>query len=153
METLTQELQNTRHELTEKEEECSLLERDSSKVKSMFRDALAKDEEQKTIISEYKTITANLSQKLEEAAAQVKMALSENSAPQKLSQTVVEAVLACNGDCRRFLDEYSPGWSSQSACVISKGDEAEELEALRKRVRFKYSRCYLNSKSRLNFPI
>ncbi|KAM7535741.1 hypothetical protein Aperf_G00000090868 [Anoplocephala perfoliata] len=135
VETLTQELKNTSHELTEKEEECSLLERDSVKVKSMFRDALAKDEEQKTIIAEYKTITANLSQKLEEASAQIKMASSENSVSQKLSQTVVEAVLACNGDCRKFLDEYSPGWSSQSACVISNGDEIEELEGLRNRVK------------------
>lgn len=127
---MRQELTNTLHELKEKEEECTLLERDSSRVKEMFREALNKDRDQVTLISEYKTINANLSARLEMELA----ASMQNAVPQKLSQIVVDAVLACNGDCRRVLDERSPGWSSQPACIASNGGDMEELESLRNRV-------------------
>ncbi|VDL19057.1 unnamed protein product, partial [Hymenolepis diminuta] len=130
VENLRQELTNTLHELKEKEEECALLERDSSCVKEMFREALNKDKDQVTLISEYKTINANLSARLEMELA----ASMQNTVPQKLSQIVVDAVLACNGDCRRVLDERSPGWSSQPACIASNGGDMEELETLRNRV-------------------
>ncbi|KAM3181826.1 hypothetical protein ACTXT7_013600 [Hymenolepis weldensis] len=131
VENLRQELTNTQHELKEKEEECTLLERDSSRVKEMFREALNKDKDQVTLISEYKTINANLSARLDMELA----ASAQNAVPQKLSQIVVDAVLACNGDCRRVLDERSPGWSSQPACIASNGGDMEELETLRNRVR------------------
>lgn len=131
---MRQELTNAQHELKEKEEECALLEHDAAGVKDMFRKALNKDKEQLELISEYKTMTANLSARLDEERA----ISAKSSLPQKLTQTVVEAVLACNGECRRILDERSPGWSSQSSCLTTtNGDEMEELEFLRNRVGLK----------------
>ncbi|KAL5109499.1 Rab GTPase-activating protein 1 [Taenia crassiceps] len=133
VESLNQELMNVRHELIEKREECALLERDSTKVKDMFREALTKHDEQMTIIAEYKTITANLSRRIEEEA-------SRPSTQLKPSQVFVDVVLACNGTCRRALDERVPGWSSDSApsngvIVASELKEGEEMEALRRRVK------------------
>lgn len=98
----------------------------------MFREALTKHDEQMTIIAEYKTITANLSRRIEEEA-------SRPSTRPKPSQVFVDVVLACNGACRRALDERMPGWSSYSAAsngaiVASESGGGEEVEALRRRV-------------------
>ncbi|VDK44181.1 unnamed protein product [Taenia asiatica] len=133
VESLNQELMSVRHELMEKREECAMLERDSTKVKDMFREALTKHDEQMTIIAEYKTITANLSRRIEEEALRP-------STPPKPSQVFVDVVLACNGACRRALDERVPGWSSGSAVsngviVASGSGGGEEVEALRRRVK------------------
>lgn len=103
-----------------------------TKVKDMFREALTKHDEQMTIIAEYKTITANLSRRIEEEALRP-------STPPKPSQVFVDVVLACNGACRRALDERVPGWSSGSAVsngviVASGSGGGEEVEALRRRV-------------------
>nr|CDS24377.1 rab GTPase activating protein 1 [Echinococcus granulosus] len=133
VELLNQELMSVRHELVEKQEECTLLERDSTKVKEMFREALTKHDEQMGIITEYKTITANLSRRIEEEA-------SQSSTQPKLSQVFVDVVLACNGTCRQALDERVPGWSSDSptsngVVVALESREGGEVEALRRRVK------------------
>uniref|UniRef100_A0A158QIB5 Rab-GAP TBC domain-containing protein n=1 Tax=Rodentolepis nana TaxID=102285 RepID=A0A158QIB5_RODNA len=107
VENLRQELRNTQYELKEREEECALLERDSSLVKEMLRKALSSDQAKGDLLSKYQTANANLSARLEK---------EQNTASQKLSQIVVEAVLGCNGECRRVLDERSPGWAIDAEC-------------------------------------
>lgn len=97
----------------------------------MFRETLQKNEEQLGIISEYKTITANLSRRIEEAISA--------KAASKLSQVFVDAVLSCNGSCRQTLDENLPGWASKSAMnndalATVTGAEEDEKEALKRRV-------------------
>lgn len=129
VENLRQELTNIQHKLQEKGEECTILERDSSLVKEMFRKALSSDKAKVDLISEYQTINAKLSERLEK-----ELEKGKNAASLKLSQIVIDAVLSCNGECRRVLDERSPGWASQSACITLNDDNMEELMTLRSRV-------------------
>ncbi|VDD75833.1 unnamed protein product [Mesocestoides corti] len=120
VETLKIELFNSQRELVEKEEECKLLENDTAKVKEMFRQTLERHQlehqQQQSIIEEYKTITSNLSKRVEKEA---------DSASSGLPQTFIDAVLSCSGDCRRTLDAKAPGWSTNTFNLVADANNAD----------------------------
>uniref|UniRef100_A0A183SKT4 Rab-GAP TBC domain-containing protein n=1 Tax=Schistocephalus solidus TaxID=70667 RepID=A0A183SKT4_SCHSO len=114
-------------------------------VKNMLRTILeqhkAERQQQAELIQEYKTITSNLSKRVDSL---------ENSTERicRLPSAVVETVMQCSGECRASLDSYLPGWDQTGDSGLTshafnpdgrkEDDEEEEVNeevtSLRRRV-------------------
>nr|VZH92786.1 unnamed protein product [Spirometra erinaceieuropaei] len=145
VESLKMELFAAQKELVEKQEECDFMEKETRQVKDMLRTILeqhkAERQQQTAIIEEYKTITSNLSKRVDAL---------ENSTERicRLPAAVVETLVHCSGECRASLDSYLPGWDQTSDNGLSspddhtgrrkdrgEGEVNEEVTSLRRRVK------------------
>uniref|UniRef100_A0A0X3PPI6 Rab-GAP TBC domain-containing protein n=2 Tax=Schistocephalus solidus TaxID=70667 RepID=A0A0X3PPI6_SCHSO len=146
VESLKIELFAAQKELVEKQEECDFMEKETRQVKNMLRTILeqhkAERQQQAELIQEYKTITSNLSKRVDSL---------ENSTERicRLPSAVVETVMQCSGECRASLDSYLPGWDQTGDSGLTshafnpdgrkEDDEEEEVNeevtSLRRRVK------------------
>ncbi len=104
----------------------------------MFRSTLEEHklehQQQLSIIDEYKTITSNLSKRIETSAPSV----AANGTV--LSPVFIEAVTGCSGSCRQTLDSKAPGWDQievpNGDKAAANGEDGGQLAALTQRVSF-----------------